>query len=71
MIFKLFILLSMVYLSYAEDVKSRINRGLEKLYHVENGVAKPNVCLICDRFTGPDWSLMGIKELQTNRSIFR
>ena len=61
----------MVFFSTPEQVKSRINAGLDKLYHVENGVAAPYVCLICDRFTGPDWSLMGAKALGKKRIILK
>ena len=44
----------MVFLASAEDVKTRINAGLDKLFHVENGISVPYVCLVCDRFTGPN-----------------
>ena len=59
MIFKFVNILVMVFLSRAEHVKTRINTGIEKLFPVENGLAKPYVCLVCDQFTGPNWSLMG------------
>jgi hypothetical protein len=51
-------------LSKPEDIKERINAGFEKVFHVENGKAEPYVCLICDRFTGPNWSLIGVKQLK-------
>ena len=48
----------MVYLSTTAEVKGRINAELDKLYHIENGVATPYVCLVCDHFTGPNWTEM-------------
>ena len=57
-------ILFIFFLAKQEDVKEIINAGFEKLFHVENGVAAPYVCLICDRFTGPNWSLIGVKALE-------
>ena len=61
----------MVHISHTDEVKNRINAGLDKLFHVDNGVAVPNVCLICDRFTGPDWSLVAVDELKKKQHFFK
>ena len=54
----------MVYLSTTEEVKSRINADLDKLYHIENGVATPYVCLVCNGFTGPNWTVMNVDTIE-------
>ena len=61
----------MVYLSTTEDEKSRINAELDKLYHIENNVATPYVCLVCDRFTGPNWTVMLAGTLEKNQHYFK
>jgi hypothetical protein len=61
----------MVFLSTAEAVKRRINEEVDKLYHIENGLATPYVCLVCDRFTGPNWSKMGLRALETKKEYFK
>ena len=61
----------MVYLSTTEEVKSRINAELDKLYHIEDNVATPYVCLVCDRFTGPNWTVIKVEALEKNNIILK
>ena len=61
----------MGFCSTANDVKNRINAGLDKLFHIKNEKAVPYVCFVCDRFTGPDWKLKNVLELKKKGNSFR
>ena len=67
-IFKVLCYIVMVFFSSTREVKERINESLKKLFHLEkDGSYRPIVCLVCDTFTGPSYSTLGVDALEKRK----